>query len=92
MTYEKWITLQSAKISADLCRAGAAGFCGDVALYLIPAEDDKWGNLELGTRPPHGATRAINFPGLGHRIGFVPTPHLRGLLWHACRDLPVCGA
>ncbi len=92
MNYEKWITLQSAKISSQLCRAAQAGICGDFAVYVIPASGNTWGSLEVAADAPSGATRALNFPGLGHRVAFVPTPHLRGLLWHACRDLPVCGA
>lgn len=92
MNYEKWITLQSAKISRAICQAAKAGICDGLAIYVLPANGDEWGCLELAAQPLYGSCRVLAFPGVGNAVGFVPTPHLRGLLHHACRDLPICGA
>jgi hypothetical protein len=86
-SYDAWITEQAAEIETECTRLVRCG--RTPAVYLIPAAGPTPGRLICSDEQPQDATDVVRFPVQGSAVGWVPRPHLRSLLWDACRGFPV---
>lgn len=87
--YDTWIDEQAAKIEAAMRDAGRKGLGFNFAVYVVPSAGPVQGELVMAVSRPESATDVLRFPAQGSRIMAVPYPHLRSLLWNACRSMPI---
>lgn len=96
-TYNEWVDRQAAKIEEAMRDHGRRGTASnDLALYVIPSDGAREGDLIMAREiPPQAVTAGrlvdvVWFPAQGTAVMNVPYPHLRSLLWDACRSVPIC--
>ncbi len=92
MNYNEWITEQGSRIAREVWHREHQGRVNDLAVYVMPADGDKWGSLELAYSMPAGAIDVVQFPGVGERVLALPSLNIPNLLYHACQHMPLCGA
>jgi len=89
-TYSGWIDEQHKAISAELdALFRKQGYRSDLALFAIPSKGAQAGKLVISDETIPGCD-VIAFPAQGTNVSAVPRSHLRTLLWHACRHVPIC--
>jgi hypothetical protein len=100
-SYDAWVTEQATRIKAQIRRHGRAltDYGPNAALWVLPSAGPLPGQLILADTAPsetYGPFRhmkapmPIRFPAQGTNVMRVPYPHLRSLLWEACRSAPIC--
>jgi hypothetical protein len=87
--YTQWINQQAGVIEAGMRDYGRRGMTSQVAVWCVPSKPGEPGRLHIGTEAPFFGADIVRFPAQGSRVMAVPYSHLRSLLWHACRSLPI---
>jgi hypothetical protein len=88
-SYDKWVADQVQTITAQI-RPLALGGRFSAAVYAFRSNGAEPGHLSVCEEQPAGAVECVRLGTYGSRVMSVPSTALASLLWHACRNLPIC--
>ena len=89
-SYNRWIDEQHEIVRDALDRlAKKQGYRSDLAIFALPSVGPVPGKLIVADEAPPPA-ECLWFPAQGTAAMAVPRSHLRGILWTACRSMPIC--
>jgi hypothetical protein len=88
-SYDEWIAEQAEHVASATNRFAMGGI-SNAAVYVMPSNGAKQGELIVALEQPDGCSDVLTFTGHGTSVCWVPRSQLKTALWHACRRVPIC--